>query len=244
MGSQTFCISLIFGLIAFLTVFTFYKAFSNAKGFGMWAVLWFVVQICVSLSVFYVVIDTLLIRFALIFVPSLLPISWLFISKSGKGYLDQMNLHLLTVIHVVRAPVEVVLYFMFICRLVPCEMTFGGGNLDIISGLSAPIVYYVAVMQGKTRWQLLLGWNVVCLGLLINMVSKSVLSAPFFFHQIAFDQPNVAFMHFPFVFLPGTIVPILLCSHLAMIRNLVKEYWYQHRADSRSIAHSFLAERT
>jgi hypothetical protein len=84
-------------------------------------------------------------------------------------------------------------------------------------------------MRGEIRWKMLVIWNLVCLGLLSNMILKSALSAPFFFQTIAFGQPNTAMLHFPFVLFPGVIMPILLCAHLAVIRNLVKAHWYESK---------------
>jgi hypothetical protein len=61
---------------------------------------------------------------------------------------------------------------------------------------------------------------VICLGLLINIVSNAILSAPFPFQQFAFDQPNIAVLYFPFIWLPCCVVPLVLLSHLAAIRQL------------------------
>ena len=57
----------------------------------------------------------------------------------------------------------------------------------------------------------------------INIVVNAILSAPFTFQQFAFDQPNVAVLYFPFVWLPCFIVPVVLFSHLVLIRQLLKK---------------------
>ncbi|HVF96549.1 MAG TPA: hypothetical protein VM871_04480, partial [Flavisolibacter sp.] len=38
----------------------------------------------------------------------------------------------------------------------------------------------------------------------------------------AFDQPNIAVLYFPFIWLPSFIVPVVLLSHLVCIRQLLK----------------------
>jgi glycerol-3-phosphate acyltransferase PlsY len=58
--------------------------------------------------------------------------------------------------------------------------------------------------------------------LLLNIVVNAVLSLPYPFQQFAFDQPNVAVLYFPFTWLPCFIVVIVLYSHLAAIRKLLK----------------------
>jgi hypothetical protein len=67
----------------------------------------------------------------------------------------------------------------------------------------------------------LLIWNVVCLGLLVNIVVIAILSVPTAFQQFGFDQPNIAIGQFPYVWLPSVVVPIVLLSHLVIIRSLV-----------------------
>jgi hypothetical protein len=229
MESFNLCISLIFGLIAFLTAFTFFRAINNVKGFAIAAVIWVVLQSGIALSGFYTNTNTIIPRLLLVVGPPVVLMAWLFLARPGKDILEGMDMHLATVIHVVRAPLEVILYWLYLAELVPREMTFGGGNLDMISGITAPVVYYWGIMKGRVRWQLLVIWNLLGLGLLLNAALKSVLSAPYFFQTIAFDQPNVAVLKFPFIFLPGVVVPIIVCAHLAVIRNLVRTHWYEHK---------------
>ncbi len=99
-------------------------------------------------------------------------------------------------------------------------MTFEGRNFDIISGLTAPIIYWLAFRGGKTNRPLLIVWNLIAFGLLINIVTNALLSFPFPFQQLAFDQPNRALLYFPFIWLPTLIVPIVLFCHLASFWQL------------------------
>jgi len=101
-------------------------------------------------------------------------------------------------------------------------MTFEGQNFDILSGLTAPIIFYVGFIKKRIGRKAMLVWNFLCLGLLINIVVIAVLSAPFPFQKLAFDQPNIAVLYFPFVWLPCCIVPLVLFSHVATIRQLLR----------------------
>jgi hypothetical protein len=58
----------------------------------------------------------------------------------------------------------------------------------------------------------------------LNIVVNAALSAPVPFQQFAFDQPNIAVLYFPFVWLPGFIVPLVLFAHLAAIQKLYSEH--------------------
>lgn len=227
MEDITFYISIVFGLIVFLSVFTFYKGVNNSRGFLILTLSWIFLQTGISISGFYEDINVFPLRVAVLVLPPVSFMLWLFFSASGKSLLDNVNIHMLIVIHVVRAPIELVIYGLFMCKAVPHAMTFSGGNPDIIPGLTVPVVYYLGIMRGKIRWKMLVIWNLVCLGLLLNVIVKSAWSAPFFFQTIVSEHPNTAMLHFPLVLFPAVIIPILLCAHLAVIRNLVKGYWYE-----------------
>ena len=101
-------------------------------------------------------------------------------------------------------------------------MTFEGRNLDILSGITAPVVYYFGFVKKRMNNTSIILWNLICLGLLFNIVITAILSAPTPFQKLAFDQPNIGVFYFPFIWLPGIIVPLVLLAHLAVIRHLMK----------------------
>ena len=140
----------------------------------------------------------------------------------------------LTLLHTIRIPVEFVLYWLYLDKQVPKLMTFAGGNYDIISGLTAPVIYYYGFVKKTFSRGILLGWNVICLGLLLNIVARAVLSSPSTFQKLAFDQPNMAILHFPYNWLPSVIVPLVLFSHLVSIRSLFRTVPYQKRTVSKT----------
>lgn len=102
-------------------------------------------------------------------------------------------------------------------------MTFEGRNFDIFSGISAPLVYYFMFVKQKTGTTFLLIWNFICLGLLLTIAFNAVLSLPTVFQQFAFDQPNIALLQFPFTLLPSVLVPLVMFSHLAAIRQIINK---------------------
>ena len=139
-----------------------------------------------------------------------------------RGFIESMPLRVLTLLHVVRIPVELVLYWLFIGGLMPQMMTFEGRNFDILSGILAPLVYLVA-FRGKTtvKW-LLVAYNVIGLILLANVVSIAALSMPSPMQQLNFGQPLRAVMFFPYIWLPAIVVPIVLFAHLASLWKLLR----------------------
>ena len=214
-------IGVAFTITTFLTVWFLYKASHNSKTVLTVVFAWLLLQAIVGLSGFYLVTDTFPPRIALLGAPTLILIIGLFTSEKGRRFIDSLDLKTLTYLHVTRIPVEIVLLWLFMYKQIPQLMTFEGRNYDILSGISAPIVAYLFFSKRSISSRLLLTWNFICLLLLLNIVINAVLSAPIVFQQFAFDQPNVAILYFPFVWLPCCVVPIVLFAHLVAIRQLI-----------------------
>lgn len=213
----------VFGLITFLTAWLFCKAIPDAKLTVVILFAWLAVQAAIGLTGFYTVAKTVPPRFALLIFPPLLLIIILFVHPKGRHFLDSLSLKYLTLLHVIRIPVELILLWLSIHQAVPQLMTFEGRNFDIFSGLTAPLVYYFGFVKKQLSRGLILIWNFICLGLLLNIVVHAILSAPFQFQKFAFDQPNIALLYFPFIWLPCCIVPIVFLAHLASIRQLLSD---------------------
>ncbi|WP_281233314.1 hypothetical protein [Flavobacterium gelatinilyticum] len=154
--------------------------------------------------------------------PAIFTVCVLFGTKKGRRFVDSLPISNLTFLQIVRVPVEIILYLLFLNRAVPELMTFAGRNFDIVAGVTSPLIaYFVLIKRRIGSWALLV-WNFICLGLLINIVINAFLSAPSPVQRFAFDQPNIAILHFPFSWLPAFIVPVVLFGHLASIRLLLK----------------------
>jgi len=185
---------------------------------------WLILQAAITLGGFYST-DTRSLppRFIFLVIPPLLTILLLFLTRKGKVFIDGLPQSTMTFLHIVRIPVELVLYWLFLNKAVPELMTFTGRNFDILAGITAPFVAYYGLKQQQLGRKTLLTWNLIALGLLFNIVIHAVLSAPFALQRLAFDQPNIAVLYFPFSWLPGFIVPLVLFSHLVSIRQLTRQ---------------------
>jgi hypothetical protein len=93
---------------------------------------WIVLQGLITATGFYLETNTLPPRFMLLPFPPLVLIITLFSTKRGRAFLDTLDQKWLTLLHVVRIPVELVLLWLFIEGLVPRVMTFEGRNFDIV----------------------------------------------------------------------------------------------------------------
>ncbi len=134
--------------------------------------------------------------------------------------MDSMSLKWSVLLHSVRILVEVTLYWLFLYKQVPAQLTFEGGNVDILIGVTTPLVWW-AFASGRIQKRGLLVWNSLALLSVLNALGRAVLSAPSRFQQFAFDQPTVAILTFPFILLPAFVVPAVVFTHLAIFRKLL-----------------------
>lgn len=228
-----FYISIVFGITTALTVLLFYWALENSSSLSVrrnsikiliGLVLWLLIQTVLTLqNVYSAHTDfsppTILILGIL---PALFTITALFSTNKGRQFIDSIPLLNLTYLNIVRVPVEVVLFWLFLNKAIPELMTFDGRNFDIFAGISAPVIGYFGLNKGKISGKVILIWNFICIALLINIVIIAFLSAPSPLQKLAFNQPNIAILHFPFSWLPTFIVPVILFGHLTSIRQLLK----------------------
>lgn len=224
MNNLPIFVSIALMLTTLLTVGIFYRAAHYSKTTLFILVIWLLIQTAIGLSGFYLATDAMPPRFSLTIVPPVLFIILLFLTSKGRRYLDSLDSKALTLLHSIRIPVELVLFFLMLNKAIPELMTFEGRNFDIVSGITAPLIFYFRFIKNKLNKTVLLIWNFICLGLLINIVAIAILSAPFPFQRLAFDQPNIAVLYFPFIWLPCCIVPLVLLSHLAAIRQIILSY--------------------
>src|SRR6476660_2872168 len=164
-------ISIVFTATTLLAVTFVYKAAHESKTTLTVISGWLLLQAALGLAGFYTNTNGLPARLAFLIMPPFIFIAVLFATRTGRRYLDGLDLKALSLLHVVRIPVEVVLFWLFMQKAVPRLMTFEGHNFDIISGLTAPFIYYFGFVRKVIGRKGLLLWNFMCLGLLINVVT-------------------------------------------------------------------------
>jgi hypothetical protein len=187
--------------------------------------IWLLIQAVLSLNNFYNSdVNFLPPKIAIFGVwPLVLTVLLLFATAKGRQFIDSLPLINITYLNIVRVPVEIVLFWLFLNKTVPQLMTFEGRNFDIIAGVTAPFIAYFGLKKGMLSRKFILVWNFICLALLVNIVVNAALSIPSPMQKFGFDQPNIAVLNFPFSWLPTFIVPIVLFGHLVSIRQLLKK---------------------
>lgn len=161
-------------------------------------------------------------RLFLPIVSALLAILILFIHPSSRRFILEMPITTLTYIHIIRIPVEIVLWWLSNHGAVPQEMTFAGTNYDILTGVTAPFAaIFLVGMRSQSTFAAIV-WNLAGLGLLFNIVLTAIRATPYFYNPDLFSIPNVAVFEFPFIWLPTFVVPCVFFCHVASIFKLIK----------------------
>lgn len=227
-------ISLTFGLTTLSTLLLFVWTIRNSNSettrikatpIFIGLTIWLVIQTILTTKNIYNSDTNSLLPKIILFgiLPTILAVIFLFATQKGRQFIDSLPLKNLTYLNVVRIPVEIVLFWLFLNKVVPELMTFEGRNFDIVAGITAPFIAYFGLTKTKLHRQTILIWNFIGLGLLINIVVNALFSAPSPIQKFALEQPNIAILNFPFSWLPTFIVPLILFGHLTSIKQLLNQ---------------------
>ena len=223
-------ISIVFLITSFLTFGIFAYAIKRVGFDLLWSRLllflipfWMLFQAVFALSGFYLHVESIPPRLPIFAVlPAVVLIVVCFLTSSGRDFIEKLPLKSLTILHVIRIPVELTLAWLFEQGLIPQVMTFHGWNYDILSGILSVIVTLLAFRGGKVNTKLLVAFNVIGLVLLTNIVTIAILAVQSPMQKLGFDQPNRGVLYFPYIWLPAMIVPIVLFCHLTSLWKLLK----------------------
>jgi len=119
---------------------------------------------------------------------------------------------------VFRIVVELLLFRAYTINLLPKQMTFEGGNLDIFSGILA--IPAAIMLRKKYRPGLVRLYNIIGLLLLLNILVIAVLSMPTPLRKFMNEPANTIIGEFPFIYLPGVLVVIAYSLHIFSLRQL------------------------
>jgi hypothetical protein len=138
--------------------------------------------------------------------------------KIGLRLSRYLPLWMLVGVQGFRWPLEVAMHRMFERGVMPEQMSYSGQNFDIVTGISA-VVVALLIRAGVGGRRLAFVWNLIGLGLLINIVTVAIVSTPRF-AWFGPDRLNVWVMYPPFVWLPAVMVLAALAGHLIVFRAI------------------------
>ncbi len=140
-------------------------------------------------------------------------------SKPGKEILLRIPTENIIRIQTFRFFVEQLLLALYIENQAPIQMTFEGRNFDVLSGLSAPLIAWLITKRKISNTGVII-WNIVCLGLLVNIVATAILSMPTSSRIFMNEPANTIVTQFPISWLPGLLVPLAYGLHFLSFRQL------------------------
>ena len=159
-----------------------------------------------------------------IFISILIPavaITLFSFSPTGIHLLRAVPAYQLILMQAFRIGVEFLIWYSFIQAKLPVQMTFEGKNLDIFSGILAlPVGYYIwKNKKNRSAWVWV--YNLLGIGLLLNILIVAVLSFPTPFRYFTNEPSNIIISTFPYILLPGLLVPIAIAMHVFSLRKQV-----------------------
>jgi hypothetical protein len=122
-------------------------------------------------------------------------------------------------LQVFRLPLELVMHRAARSGVMPEVMSYSGYNFDILSGIWAAVVGWLAYRGEAPRW-LLWSWNLLGTALLLVVICIAIAATPLA-HAFGYDQMNTWVAYPPFIWLPGVLVPAAALGHLVIWRKLL-----------------------
>jgi hypothetical protein len=177
--------------------------------------------------------DTFLTRFPPPFALALLP-PWITIFcciaiPPLRSYLAVTPMSWLIGYQVFRVGIEYVLWDLYHQGLMPRAMTFEGQNIDLLVGITAPLIALLVARQYAWTRLLALAWNGMALLILLNTIRVAFQSFPGIFYDPAMQPPNTIVSQFPFIWLPAFVVPVALLGHAIALAQVVPDVLYQKK---------------
>ncbi len=132
-----------------------------------------------------------------------------------------------------RVPVELTLFALYAAGRAPVQVTFEGRNLDILVGLTAPLMAWW-VWRRRASPALVVGWNVLGLAILANTVVTVLTSTPGPMHRPWPGAPFTALAAWPLVWLPAFLAPLAVLLHVVSLQQTVPLLFRQALPMSRT----------
>jgi len=156
--------------------------------------------------------------------PILFPLPFVLLiafSRKATQLLQAIPPHWMLWMQSFRIIVELLLLNAFVRGDIPVQMTFEGRNIDIITGvLALPVGFIVA--RGKTySTKVAVAFNIIGILLLVNILVIALLSMPTSIRYFMNEPANTLVARFPFILLPGVLVPIAYSLHIFSLRQLL-----------------------
>ena len=213
-------ISLVLALC--VSVLVFLKNSLGARAFknGVYLlVAWLSVLTLLSKNGFFSQFDSVPPHLALAIVPGWAFLVYLGVQTKWAPNLFKFSAVPLIAFQTFRVIMEYILYNLVGDHQIPSLLTLSGGNYDIFVGGTAPLMALAAYRYGSRSTRILLVWNVLGFMILTNTLAHGILSVPTRFQVFFTDPSNTLIAQYPWIWLPGFVVPVALAGHVLSFRQ-------------------------
>lgn len=145
------------------------------------------------------------------------------LSRVGEAFARGLPLWWLIGAQGFRLPLELVMHQAANEQVMPAEMSYGGYNFDIATGISALGVAALLAKRKAPVW-LPWAWNLLGSLLLANILSVAIIATPML-HAFGSEPEhlNTWVFYFPFIWLPTVLVAAALFGHVVVFRALRRQ---------------------
>jgi hypothetical protein len=146
---------------------------------------------------------------------------WFSFSRKGTQLILSIPPQWIIWLQSFRIVVEVLLLLAFIKGKLPVQMTFEGLNFDILSGVLAIPTGFLLARKGRLATRIAIVYNLAGILLLLNILVIAVLSMPTPLRYFMNEPSNTIVGQFPYILLPGVLVPLAYSLHIFSLRQLI-----------------------
>lgn len=182
--------------------------------------LWLAILGLMALSGFFASGKEMPLRLAVAILPPLIVVVVLLFSKKLRLVLLLIPSSWLIYAQSFRILTELAYWIGFRGGYVPPQMTFEWLNYDIIVGVTAPMAGYVFFGRGRFHRFQAVYWNVFGIALLLNTMVIAIFSMPSSFRVFMTHIDSSFLTQFPFIWIPGFVVPVAVALHLFSLKQL------------------------
>ncbi|MFY0671918.1 MAG: hypothetical protein JXQ87_00855 [Bacteroidia bacterium] len=186
----------------------------------LFLIAWVMLLLFGSYSGFFSNFEALPPRPLLIILITLIGIILLVRNKTYQTIVSGVSPQFIIYFQAFRVPLEIWLWLLFKNEIIPVQMTFEGYNFDVVPVLLAPIVGYVVFVKKTAPIWVAKAWNYFGILTVIIIVTIAALSMPTPLRQFLNEPTNTIIVYFPYVLLPGFLVPLAILLHVTSLMQL------------------------
>jgi hypothetical protein len=145
------------------------------------------------------------------------------LSRLGRDAAAELSFAALVGLQGFRFPLELVMHHAGNVGIMPAQLSYSGYNFDIVTGISALLIFTLLKAGRSVYRAVLWAWNVWGSFCLVVIAIIAITTSPVV--RLFGDDPhnlNTWVLYFPYVWLPVVLVTVAISSHIVITRKLMK----------------------